>query len=79
MNVEELKAAMTSEQVLHVQSVCYGAWINKFTNDGKGPLHPRFFWVNPSNCKVQLFHHATISLLMYHDFLNVLVKIIIYF
>ena len=54
LDVEELKKAMTTEQVLQIQYVCRGAWINKFTNDGKGPLHPRFFWINPSNSKVSI-------------------------
>ena len=54
LDVEELQKSMTSEKVLQIQTVCRGAWINKFTNDAKGPLHPRFFWVNPSNCKVKL-------------------------
>ena len=41
-----------------VQTVCAGSWITKFTNDGKGPLHPRFFHVNPSNLRVQSSHVA---------------------
>lgn len=38
--------------VISLQTVCTGSWIYKFTNNGKGPLHPRYFWVNPSNIKV---------------------------
>lgn len=38
---------LTEEHILQIKAVCTGTWINKFTNDGKGPLHQRFFWVNP--------------------------------
>lgn len=31
-----------------------GAWINKFTCEGKGPLHPRFFWIDPVTMRVSL-------------------------
>ncbi len=35
-----------------MQTVCRGSWMSKFTNNGKGPLHPRFFRVDPSALKV---------------------------
>lgn len=36
--------------------------MNKFTNNGKGPLHPRFFKVDPSSIKViQFYGYCTLN------------------
>ncbi|KAL5460565.1 hypothetical protein EMCRGX_G034017 [Ephydatia muelleri] len=45
---QELESALTRERIFYMQAICTGSWINKFTNNGKGPLHPRFFVVDPS-------------------------------
>ena len=34
-----------------------GSWINKFTCEGKGPVHPRFFWVDPVTMRVSVTWH----------------------
>ena len=47
--------------ILYLQTVCAGSWISKFTNHGKGALHPRFFQVNPSNLKVHLHYRASFA------------------
>lgn len=38
---------------VNAQTVCGGTWLNKFSNEGRGPTHLRFTWVNPSNTKVK--------------------------
>jgi len=52
LDPQELRTALTEEQIFQIKSVCTGSWMSKFTNEGRGPLHPRFFCVNPSNGKV---------------------------
>lgn len=44
-----------------LKTVCTGAWMNKFTSDGRGPLHPRFFWVDPTTMKVLLYNTAALE------------------
>lgn len=44
-----------------LKTVCTGAWMNKFTSDGRGPLHPRFFWVDPTTMKVSLYITAVLE------------------
>ena len=54
--VDNIFSSLTSAQLSHIQSVCTGAWVNKFTNNGKGPLHPRLFWVEPAHKMVKALY-----------------------
>ena len=44
--------------ILLLQTVCHGSRLNKFSNEGRGPAHTRYFWVNPSNTKVHTHTHT---------------------
>jgi ankyrin repeat protein len=43
---------LTDEHISQLKAVCAGAWMNKFTTNGKGPVHSRFFWVDPTTMKI---------------------------
>ena len=75
-NMEDVENVLTKDQIkqlqvivihfeitllLHlIQAVCSGAWLNKFSNEGRGQTHSRFTWINPSNTKVPACMHGAI-------------------
>lgn len=55
ISAQDLESALTRERVFYIQAISTGSWINKFTNDAKGPLHPRFFVVDPSRMLISWY------------------------